>query len=102
MANPEGGEGGGMQTLIMFGLIILVMYFFMIRPQSKRAKQLQKFRQGLEKGAKVVTSGGIHGKIAEVKETTVILETEGGHKLKVETSSISMDANSRLNDANKK
>lgn len=95
---PSDGEGGGMSTLIMFGLIIVVMYFFMIRPQSKKAKELNKFRAGLDKGDKIITAGGIHGRIAEVKETTVIIETEGGHKLKVEKTSVSMDNASRLDE----
>lgn len=100
MAAPE-GEGGGMSTLIMFGLIIVVMYFFMIRPQSKKAKELNKFRAGLEKGQKVITAGGIHGKISDVKETTVIMETEGGMKLKVEKTSVSMDESSRIENEKK-
>ena len=55
---PAEGEGGGMSTLIMFGLIIVVMYFFMIRPQSKKAKELNKFRAGLDKGDKVIIMNG--------------------------------------------
>jgi preprotein translocase subunit YajC len=95
MAAPEAGqEGGGMQTLIMFGAIFLVFYLFMIRPQMKKQKEQRKFRESLAKGSKVVTIGGIHGKIAEVKENTVIIEIEGGNRLKLEKSAISKEFSS--------
>lgn len=92
MSQPEAGqEGSGMQTLIMFGAIFLVFYLFMIRPQMKKQKEQRKFRESLEKGTKIVTIGGIHGKIVEVKENTVIIEIEGGNRLKIEKSAISKD-----------
>jgi len=85
-----GAQGGGSvwQTVIMFALIAVVFYFFFIRPQSKRNKDLRKFREGLKKGDKVVTAGGIHGRVLEVNDSTVIIETEGQGKLKVEKMSI--------------
>ncbi len=86
-----GGEQNPMSFFIMMGMIIIVFYFFMIRPQSKKAKEQRKFRQALEKGNRIVTIGGIHGKIAEIKETTVIIETEGGHRMKVEKNAISKE-----------
>lgn len=91
MASPEGGEGGGLQTILMFGLIFLVFYFFMIRPQVKKQKEQKKFRESLEKGAKIVTIGGIHGKIAEVKDDVVIIEIEGGNRLKIEKAAIAKE-----------
>jgi preprotein translocase subunit YajC len=72
--------------------IIAIFYFFMIRPQAKKAKEAKKFREALEKGVKVVTIGGIHGKVLEVHETTVLIDA-GGAKLRVEKSAISPDAN---------
>lgn len=88
MTPQEGQSGGsGWQTLIMFGLIAVVFYFFFIRPQSKRNKELKRFRENLKKGDKVITAGGIHGKIIEVNETTVIIESEGT-RLKIEKASI--------------
>ncbi len=69
--------------------IIAVFYFFMIRPQAKKAKEAKKFRESLAKGTKVVTIGGIHGKIIEVQEKTVLIDTNTGSKLKVEKSAIS-------------
>lgn len=94
MAQQEGQEGGGLQTIIMFGAIFLVFYLFMIRPQMKKQKEAKQFRESLVKGNRVVTIGGIHGKIAEVKENTVIIETEGGNRLKMEKSAISKEFSS--------
>ena len=87
----QGAEGGGIETLLMFGAIFVVFYFFMIRPQMKKQKEQKKFRESLEKGTKVVTIGGVHGKIAEVKENTVIIEVEGGNRLKIEKSAIAKE-----------
>ena len=87
-------EGGGMSTIFMFGLIIVVFYFFMIRPQAKKAKQMKQFREATQKGDRVVTIGGIHGKVAEVKETTLTIEVEGGMKMKVEKNAISQEFSS--------
>ncbi|MGM0565355.1 MAG: preprotein translocase subunit YajC [Bacteroidota bacterium] len=88
----EGGEGGGLLSFLPLILIILVFYLFFIRPQMKRSKDQRKFREALEKGQKIVTIGGIHGKILEVKDTYVLLEVEGQNKLKVEKSAIAMDS----------
>ncbi len=83
-------EGEGTNTLVMIGLMFLVMYFFFIRPQVKKQKKENKFRSELKKGDFVITTGGIHGKITEVKENTVILENYGV-KMKIEKSNISMN-----------
>jgi preprotein translocase subunit YajC len=86
------GTGGGSQSpwtmIVMFALIAVVFYLFFIRPQSKRNKEMKKFRENLKRGDKIVTAGGIHGKILEVAETWVIIETEGLGKLKIEKASI--------------
>lgn len=89
MADPSGGEGG-LGSLLPLLLIIVVFYFFMIRPQMKKSKEAKKFRESLVKGAKVVTIGGIHGRISEIRETTVILEADKA-RLEVEKSAISPD-----------
>ena len=73
-----------------FVLILLVMYLFFLRPQMKRQKEEGKFRNEIAKGMRVVLSSGIHGKILEVQETTIILETENA-RLKVEKAAISKD-----------
>lgn len=88
MGNQQGGKSSPYTSIIFLVLIIAVFYFFMIRPQSKRAKEERKFREGLQKGDKVITAGGLHGKIVEVQETTVIIEVLDQTRLKVEKSSI--------------
>lgn len=93
------GEGG-MSTFIMLGLMMVVFYFFMIRPQMKKAKDEKKFRSELTKGQKVVTVGGIHGKIADLKENTVTIEVDNsGTKLKVERTAISLHNTTELGQA---
>ena len=91
LGQPPGGEGDSSSLFIMIGLMVVVFWFFMFRPQSKRMKEERKFRESLDKGTRVVTKGGIHGKIAGVQESTVIIEVEGGNRLKVEKSAISME-----------
>ena len=82
--------GSGVEQLLFFGLIIAIMYFFMIRPQIKKQKRENKFRSELKKGDKVITVGGIHGRIINVKDSFVVIENDGV-KLKVERSAISMN-----------
>ncbi len=86
----ESTDGGWMSMLPLF-LILIVFYFFFIRPQTKKNKDQKKFREALKKGEKVVTLGGIHGKIAEVKETTIVMEVGNQVKLTVEKSAVVMD-----------
>ncbi|MGE5423893.1 MAG: preprotein translocase subunit YajC [Syntrophothermus sp.] len=85
------GGGMGYQTIIMIVLMIAVFYLFFIRPQSKKAKEQRKFRDSLQKGQKVITIGGIHGKIVEIQDTTVTIEVEGQVRLRLEKSAIAMD-----------
>ncbi len=68
------GQQGGWQGILMIALIFVVFYFFMIRPQAKRQKEIQKFQNSLEKGAKVVTQGGVYGKVKDVKDNIIVLE----------------------------
>ena len=75
----------------MLGLIFVVMYFFMIRPQQKRQKELRKFREDLKKGDKVVTSGGIYGVIIEIKDNYAIVEVDTNVKLRFDKSTILKD-----------
>jgi len=91
-AQTEGASSGfGMEQIIMFGAIGLVFYFFMIRPQMKKQKEAKQFKESLLKGAKIITIGGIHGKITELKEDTVIIEVEGGSRMMLEKSAISKE-----------
>ena len=87
----ESADGGWMSMLPLF-LILIVFYFFFIRPQTKKNKEQKKFREALKKGEKVITIGGLHGKILEVKETTIIMEAGNQLKLTVEKSAIVMDS----------
>jgi preprotein translocase subunit YajC len=83
------------QQIIMLVLILVVFYFFMIRPQMKKQKELKKFREGLGVGDKVVTIGGIHGKILEVAEATILIGTESG-KLRLDKSAVSNSTEDQL------
>lgn len=79
-----------------FLLMFVVIYFFMIRPQQKRAKAEKQFESTLKVGDKIITKSGLHGKVSELSDTTVIVETMSG-KLKMERSSISMEMSAALN-----
>ena len=80
--------GGGMNMLFMMVAIIAVFYFFMIRPQQKKQKDLQKAREAMKIGDKVVTAGGIHGRIKEIGETWILVEVADGVKMKFEKTSV--------------
>jgi preprotein translocase subunit YajC len=98
----QGQPGGGMGTLIMFGLIIVVFYFFMIRPQQKKAKEAKTFRENIKRGDNVVTIGGLHGKVASVEsDDTVILEVDKGIRLKYEKAAISMESSKKYQSTEK-
>lgn len=85
-------QGGGTFQLVMLGGIILVFWFFMIRPQAKKAKEQKKFIDDIQKGDKVVTIAGIHGTVNKVNEdNTIQLEVSPGAYLKIEKSSISLE-----------
>ena len=99
MADPKGG--GGISQFIPLILIVVVFYFFMIRPQLKKTKDQKKFRENIAKGDRIVTIGGIHGKIVEVQEKTFLIETEGGHKLKIEKAAVSMDSSTLIGSEQK-
>lgn len=79
-------------TIIPMVLIMIVFYFFMIRPQVKKAKDHKKLVEGLSVGDKIVTTAGIHGKIVGSNETTFLIEVEGGTKIRFDKSAVSLDA----------
>ena len=89
--------GFGAQQLIMLGLIALVFYFFMIRPQLKKQKDQKKYVEELKKGDKVITTAGMHGRVAEINDISVLSETEGGGKIRFDKSAISQEASQALN-----
>jgi len=87
---------GQLTQFAPFLLMFVVIYFFMIRPQQKRAKQEKEFESALKVGDKIITKSGLHGKVAELADTTVVIETMAG-KLKMERSAISMEMSASLN-----
>ncbi|MFQ5628863.1 MAG: preprotein translocase subunit YajC [bacterium] len=89
MTPPQGQGGGGMLGLLMpFILIFVVMYFFMIRPQMKKQKQHQAMLQALQKGDKVLTSGGIYGKIVGVKEKSFLVQIADNTKVEISKTAV--------------
>ena len=86
-----GQAGGGLMSFLPLILIIVVFWLFMIRPQMKRQKELKKFRDSLQKGDKVVTTGGIYGKVIEIQDYAIIMEVEGQVRLRVDKSAVIKD-----------
>jgi len=86
------GGNNLMGTIIPMVLIMVVFYFFMIRPQMKKAKDHKKLVEELKIGDKIVTTAGIHGKIVGAADTTFLIEVEGGTKIRFDKSAISLDA----------
>jgi preprotein translocase subunit YajC len=84
------GEQSMMPMLMMMGGMFVIMYFFMIRPQMKKAKEAKKFQDGISVGDKIVTVGGIHGKVVEVDETTVVIGLDQG-RMRIEKAALSAD-----------
>ena len=89
--------GSALPQMLIFGGIILVFYFFMIRPQQKKAKDQRKFIDEIKKGDYVVTIGGAHGHVAEMEGETFILEVEKGGRIRFNKSAISLDATKAAN-----
>jgi len=80
--------GPGTQQIVFILLIFVVFYFFMIRPQAKRQKEIKKQREAMKAGDSVVTSGGIYGKVKDIKETTIIVEIADNVRIKVDKASV--------------
>ncbi len=90
----QGAPGSGMQSIIMIVAMFAIIYFFMIRPQISRQKKEKKFQAEIKKGTRVITTSGIHGKIVEINDNTVMIETNAG-KIRFERSAISMELSKR-------
>ena len=82
-ATAEGAQGAGWMNMVMLLLIFVIFYFFMIRPQTKRQKEIKKFQDSLENGKTVITQGGIYGRVREVKDNYVLVEIADGVKIRV-------------------
>lgn len=94
-----GGDYSFLTFLIMMVAIFAIMYFFMIRPQNKKQKEIANFRKNLEVGQEVITAGGIYGKIKEIEDNTVVLEIASGVKIKIDRNSIFANAASNQQQA---
>lgn len=84
----EGPAGGAWGTIAMFGLIIVVFYFFMIRPQQKKQKAVQEARLAMKVGDKIITAGGVHGKIKEIGESYFLIEIADSVRIKIDKASV--------------
>ena len=93
----QASSGSTIMSFLPMLLIIVVFYFFMIRPQMKKAKDLKQCISELKKGDKVVTTAGIHGRITDLNDTTIVLEVEGGTKIRFDKSAVSLEASKALN-----
>ena len=95
VAAPEMPQQSSWTFWVMIVAMIAVMYFFMWRPESKRRKEMQKFRDGLKKGDKIITAGGIYGVVKEIKETTLLIEGDSNVTLRVDKSMVVADASAQ-------
>jgi preprotein translocase subunit YajC len=94
----QASPNAGMMQLLLLGGMILVFYFFMIRPQAQKAKKAKYFQEKLQKGDKIVTIAGIHGSVSKVNEDgTIQMEVSPGSYLKIEKSAISMEWSAQQN-----
>ena len=93
-------QAGGSMNMMMMVIMAIVFVFFIIIPQVRRSKNEKKFKESLQKGNKVVTNGGIHGKLTEINEGTVMIETNAG-KLLIEKSSLNMELTTKYNSPEK-
>ena len=94
LQHAAGGMSQGMMQFLMLGLILVVFYFFLMRPQIKRQKELRKFQASLKRGDRVMVAGGIYGKVAEVAETYIMVEISPNTEIKVARGNVFADAES--------
>ena len=87
-AATDSAQGGGWSFMIMIIAMIAIFYFFMIAPQQKKQKKINAFRDSLRKGDKVMTAGGIYGRIRDIKDNYVLLEIDNNVSIKVDKNSI--------------
>jgi preprotein translocase subunit YajC len=95
-SQPQDGQGGGLLSFLPFILIILIIYFLMIRPQAKKAKQQNVFRESLKRGDKIVTIGGVHARILEIYDNSILIDAGNNVRLTIEKSAVSMEASAAL------
>lgn len=92
-APAAGQQGSGMMNILLIVALVAIFYFFMIRPQNKKQKEIRKFRDAMQKGDKVTTAGGIHGKIKEIKDDVIVLQIDDNVKITVDKAMVYPSAN---------
>lgn len=97
----QASPGFGLENFLLIGGILVVFYFFMIRPQQKKQKDQKRFIESIKRGDQVITIGGIHGRVSAIEDGTVLLEVEKGAKLKIDKTSISLEASKKLTESQK-
>ena len=102
LQNEGAAVGSGLSSIIMILLIVVIFYFFMIRPQSNKQKELRKFREGLKKGDKVTTAGGIHGRVREIKDKTMVIEIADNVKITIDSTMVYQNSQDAAEDVNAK
>jgi preprotein translocase subunit YajC len=95
---PSGGSGSSTTSLLFLAVFIMILYFFMIRPQAKKAKEQRGFIDSIQKGQRVVTSGGIHGRVVQTDDRTLLLEIDKNVKIRIERSMVSVDFSKNLGE----
>ncbi len=101
-APQKGFLDGSMGMIVMMVVLFAIMYFFMIRPQQKKQKALQEARNAIKTGDKIVTAGGLHGKIKEVGDTYFVVEIAEGVKIRIEKASVYASPEAQASDAQQK
>ena len=92
MTPPQNGKSGQMQFILMMLMIFVVFYFFMIRPQMRRQKELKNFRETLKKGDRIVTTGGIYGKINNISENVITIDVGNNVLIKIDKNAVLKDS----------
>jgi len=95
MSPPADGESASIWPMLL--MMAAVFYFFMILPQSRRKKKMNAFKEEVDKGTKIITTGGIHGKIVSIEDDTFVIETEGHSRMRIQKSAISLELTQALN-----
>ena len=88
---PQGTDSNPLMAFLPMILILLIFYFLMMRPQIKRQKELKNFRESLAKGDKIVTTGGIYGKVLEIKDTYILMQIDDNVKIRVDKNAVIKD-----------
>ena len=98
LTTSAGSSGGGPTSLIFLAMFVFILYFFMIRPQAKKAKEQRSFIDSIEKGQRIVTSGGIHGRVVQVDDKTLLVEVDKNIKIRIERSMVSVEFTKALGE----